>query len=288
MQTSLVKNILDYISYLESLSLEICLIDIQYYFLKSVPELLLYNGHRNEYCTAVKSSAAAHKKCIEKQFTVQDHCIDGWFCGMCWAGMYEFVFPVFSEKTPLCFICITGYAKPSQRILAHITKIAKHYNEDTQTLLDCYNRLKQNIPSDSYIETLIQPLCHMFELLYLQIKKNDSCLCVSSIYKEIIDFISENYTLDISLADIASACNYSTGYIRHVFKKESNYTISHYITNLRIGYAKRLLSSSNKSISEISSIVGYSEPNYFTNIFRKETGMSPKTYRKQFIFMNKN
>ena len=48
MQTSLVKNILDYISYLESLSLEICLIDNQYYFLKSVPELLLYHGDRNE------------------------------------------------------------------------------------------------------------------------------------------------------------------------------------------------------------------------------------------------
>lgn len=286
MQTSLVKNILDYISYLESLSLELCLIDNQYYFLKSVPELLLYHGHRNEYCTAVKSSAAAHKKCIEKQFTVQDHCIDGWFCGMCWAGVHEFVFPVFNEKTPLCFICITGYAKPAPRIFNHISKIAKHYREDAQTLLKCYNRLKQNIPSENYIKTLIQPLCRMFELLYLQIEKNKSCLYVSSVYKKIIDFISENYTFDISLNDIAAACNYSTGYIRHIFKKESGYTISHYIAILRVSHAKKLLSSTNKSISDIASIVGFSEPNYFTNIFRKETGMSPKAYRKQFIFIH--
>lgn len=288
MNTQLVKNIVDYITYLENLSLEICLIDNQYYFIKNIPEFLPYHGHRNEYCMAIKSSAAAHKKCIEKQFIVQDHCIDGWFCGMCWAGIHEFVFPVFSEKTPLCFICITGYAKPTQRILTHILKIAKHYNEDPNILLNCYNRLKQNIPSDNYIKTLIQPLCRMFELLYLQIEKNESCLYVSSIYKKIIDFISDNYTHEISLNDIATECNYSPSYIRHIFKKESNYTISHYIEILRVSHAKKLLSSSDKSISEIASIVGYSEPNYFTNIFRKETGMSPKAYRKQFIFINKS
>ena len=286
MQTSLVKNILDYISYLESLSLEICLIDNQYYFIKNIPEFLPFHGHKNEYCMAIKFSAAAHQKCVEKQFTVQNHCSGGFFCGMCWAGVHEFVFPVFNEKTPLCFICITGYAKPAPRIFNHISKIAKHYREDAQTLLKCYNRLKQNIPSENYIKTLIQPLCRMFELLSLQIEKNKSCLYVSSVYKKIIDFISENYTFDISLNDIAAACNYSTGYIRHIFKKESGYTISHYIAILRVSHAKKLLSSTNKSISDIASIVGYSEPNYFTNIFRKETGMSPKAYRKQFIFIH--
>lgn len=126
----------------------------------------------------------------------------------------------------------------------------------------------------------------MFELLYLQIEKNKSCLYVPSVYKKIIDFISENYTFDISLNDIAAACNYSTGYIRHIFKKESGYTISHYIAILRVSHAKKLLSSTNNSISDIASIVGFSEPNYFTNIFRKETGMSPKAYRKQFIFIH--
>ena len=55
-----------------------------------------------------------------------------------------------------------------------------------------------------------------------------------------------------------------------------------YIVQLRISVAKNYLESSNKNITEISDAVGYDNPLYFSRLFSKYTGMSPKEYRNKF------
>ena len=55
-----------------------------------------------------------------------------------------------------------------------------------------------------------------------------------------------------------------------------------YILSLRISAAKRYLDSTNKSIAEIASAVGYDNPLYFSRIFKKHTGYSPSEYKNKF------
>ena len=56
-------------------------------------------------------------------------------------------------------------------------------------------------------------------------------------------------------------------------------TLNRYINTLRIDEAKAMLNATDMSIQEISSIIGFNDSNYFTNVFHKLVGMSPREYR---------
>jgi AraC-like DNA-binding protein len=64
------------------------------------------------------------------------------------------------------------------------------------------------------------------------------------------------------------------------FKKQTNYSPAKYIEKLRIAKAKELLRDSSLSITEISAIVGYKDPFYFSKVFKKASGMTPSEFRR--------
>ena len=69
--------------------------------------------------------------------------------------------------------------------------------------------------------------------------------------------------------------------IRQLFKKETGCTFLTYLTNYRIACAKHLLTSSTYRIHEISMMVGFADPKYFSKVFRKATGFTPVEWREQ-------
>lgn len=109
--------------------------------------------------------------------------------------------------------------------------------------------------------------------------------CVSrqkrSEIEEAMYFIHENYSLSLSLADVAEKAGLSTAYFSTVFKKENGDSFVEYLTELRVERAKELLRDRQVCIYEVGEKVGYPDPNYFSKIFRKVTGLSPEKYRKQ-------
>lgn len=96
-----------------------------------------------------------------------------------------------------------------------------------------------------------------------------------------IQFIQENYSRPLKLADAAEKAGLSSAYFSTVFKKETGKSFSEYLTDLRVERAKELLGDRDVRIYEVCEIVGYPDPNYFSKIFRKAVGMSPEKYRKQ-------
>ena len=92
-------------------------------------------------------------------------------------------------------------------------------------------------------------------------------------------FIEKNYTRDISLEDTAKQCRLSSFYFSKLFKREKGITFIEYLTHQRIKKAKKLLEENNLSIKEISGKIGYSDPNYFTKVFKKIESVSPSTYK---------
>lgn len=275
----LVKNILDYMDYLKSLSLSVSFCDYHFYFSDYLPELVSYNSHTNPYCSVIKKKPELQSICVCKQVLVYKRCRRGEFYGMCWAGTEEFVYPVKNEEEVIAFISVSGYRGKFHTADKRIKDIAERYSIDENVLNNAYISLKTDLPSKNYLSALIAPLCNMFQLLYLKSKANEKNSEVSTTFKKVMTFISNNYFSDIKLEDIANECHYSSSYIRHMFKKKTNYTITKYITLLRIQQAKYLLKNTDASISEIAASVGYCEPNYFTNVFHAETGISPKKYR---------
>ena len=98
---------------------------------------------------------------------------------------------------------------------------------------------------------------------------------------DIIEYISRNYTLPISLQDIADYFNFHPAYIIRCVKKAYGITPNKVLINIRIEHAKRLLVTSGISINKISYFVGFTNISYFNRTFREHTGMTPREYRNQ-------
>jgi two-component system response regulator YesN len=92
-------------------------------------------------------------------------------------------------------------------------------------------------------------------------------------------FINDNYKNDITLEETASYCRLSSFYFSKLFKKRKKLTFIDYLTNRRIEEAKKFLLETNLSIKEISSEVGYNDPNYFTRVFKRVLSISPTSFR---------
>lgn len=98
------------------------------------------------------------------------------------------------------------------------------------------------------------------------------------VYK-VIEYIKENYHRHISLEEIAQITYMSKTYLSTLFKKETGYSISEYINGIRIERARSLLIDSNIAIVEIARMCGFEDQSYFTKVFRKTTGITPKKCR---------
>lgn len=97
-----------------------------------------------------------------------------------------------------------------------------------------------------------------------------------------VQHITERLNADLGIDEVANRIGISSSYFCLLFKNQFAMTFVEYITQQRIEAAKFMLSSSDKSITVISSGVGYQERRYFTKVFLKQTGMTPKEYRSKY------
>ena len=92
--------------------------------------------------------------------------------------------------------------------------------------------------------------------------------------------IEKNYmTEEISLNTVAMRVGMSPSYFSSIFSKEVGQTFVEYLTEVRMTKAKEYLMCSAMKTSEIGYEVGYRDPHYFSYIFKKTQGCSPKEYR---------
>lgn len=97
---------------------------------------------------------------------------------------------------------------------------------------------------------------------------------------KVTKYVLENYAKDITLDDAAKEINMSYHYFSKFFKEETGQNFSDYLINIRIAKAKELLKDDSYSIKEICCLVGYKDPNYFSKIFKKCTGVTPTEFRE--------
>jgi len=93
-------------------------------------------------------------------------------------------------------------------------------------------------------------------------------------------YIHERYTDPISRTDLARHVALSDDYLTFCFRKELGITPIAYLNRYRVNQAKHLLTNTHKTITEIALQVGFSDSGYFSRIFRREVGVSPKAYRQ--------
>jgi len=101
----------------------------------------------------------------------------------------------------------------------------------------------------------------------------------ATLIDKINQYIHDHYTENISRNEIAGEFFLTPEYLAKLYKKKTGINIKDYINEYRIGKAKELLKAGEKNISMIAEMVGFDNFSYFSTLFKKVTGVSPKEYK---------
>ncbi|MDD6058718.1 MAG: response regulator [Clostridiales bacterium] len=107
-------------------------------------------------------------------------------------------------------------------------------------------------------------------------KENTYKRCV----EQAMEYIKAQYHKSITLDDVSRQVNVSPYYFSKLFKDETGENFIDYLTSMRMEKAKELLMTTDKSMKEICSQVGYQDPNYFSRAFKKNVGVTPTEYKE--------
>lgn len=102
-----------------------------------------------------------------------------------------------------------------------------------------------------------------------------------TLFLKMEQYIEENYKTKISLDDIARALHASGSYLSRLYKRKTGKNLFDVILDKRIEAAKEYLAQTDMRTYEISEAVGIEDPGYFSKMFKKKTGVSPKEFRKR-------
>ena len=102
----------------------------------------------------------------------------------------------------------------------------------------------------------------------------------SKTLKKALAYIDEHYTSEnLSLGTVACEVQVGANYLSSVFSQNMQKTFTEYISEKRMEKARKLLKSTELPTSEIAAQVGYKDPHYFSFVFKKTQGCSPREYR---------
>ncbi|MCI6887764.1 MAG: response regulator [Lachnospiraceae bacterium] len=93
-------------------------------------------------------------------------------------------------------------------------------------------------------------------------------------------YVREHYREKLTLSDIAEHLNISPGHLSNTFRKYSDMTLSDYIAQVKIEEAKKLIDTHQYLIYEVADMLGFDNAYYFSKVFRKVTGQSPREYEQ--------
>lgn len=154
--------------------------------------------------------------------------------------------------------------------------------ETAYTLSDIYIRKADKSNNTDSIRQLHKEMVLEFTESMREIVIRDKSTAIT----RAIDYIHKNIFTPFTQSDVASHCKISTAYLSHIFKKETGSSMTDYIHKVKIEEAKDMLKFSKKEYTEISEELCFSTHSHFISIFKKITGITPKSYREKYSNSN--
>ncbi len=156
--------------------------------------------------------------------------------------------------------------------------ITYEFNEDIEKIIGSHSQILDNILCKDNLSELKKYMLSILLKITNHIAGKYKKKSEDNINK-IKGIINERYMEDISISGISEEIYLTPNYVSLIFKRETNMTITEYITGIRMMKAKELLMTTDLKVQEIAELVGYENPHYFSTVFKKQTGVHPMKYR---------
>lgn len=134
------------------------------------------------------------------------------------------------------------------------------------------------------VEELLSLLTEMQNVV-LGEKKSEITGNIRDCVKEAVAYINENYFEELTLSGLSEKYAVESSYFSKLFKQETGENLMLYIASRRMEKAKELMQREDINIAEVAFMVGYDDYTYFSKVFKKHTGVSPREYRNR-MFQN--
>lgn len=164
-----------------------------------------------------------------------------------------------------------------------------HFNEESQIYvmkifdmmeneMNCYSKYSELVLKGLLNQIMILTLRYGEKICSTKLKlaKNERYII------QAVQYVDSHYSQSPSMEDMASMVFLSPSYFSKLFSKAMGCTYSTYLTYVKLDHAQRLLASTEYSITEISLLCGFSNSNYFCNVFSKINECSPSSFRKKY------
>lgn len=249
--------------------------------------LLACNIHKNPFCVYLKTETALWAHCIERQDKVLARAQTGEYCGMCWAGMTEWIYPVRDDSgRAVGFICVSGYGAERAQAMERIDAVSRRFHLNRGELVRLFDeRLNHTLPDKAELSPLIRPLSHMFTLLIHKTARLEEAggdaTGSALLFARVTHYLARYYAAPVTLNTLAAQFNCSVSYLSRLFHRYAHQNFRQYVNALRIRLAQTFLVTTQMSIQEITYAVGFTDSNYFSTVFRRAAGCSPRQYRAE-------
>jgi len=198
------------------------------------------------------------------------------FLYRCHAGLEEYVAPLCYDEIVVGFVMIGQVSDGSPEELAATLEYLQKYGFDLPYCRELYDELPHHSAEKLAAACKIMDACssHIYHKRMLEVRYLDMA-------QQMEKYITDNIAWDLSIEHLCEHFSISRAELYQLFHNNFNSSVADFIRSKRIAMSEEIIRTTDQRISEIASNVGFYDYNYFSKIFRKVYGISPREYRKE-------
>lgn len=235
-----------------------------------------------QFCRLIRRDKRIDHKCRECDKIAFDRCRTQKepFIYQCHLGLYEAVMPIYDDNTIIGYIMIGQIIDKAAggSIWNHIEGILPVDHEEKAVLLPAYHTLRAMSRDEIESTVNLMYACAMY--IYL---KHIIEIQRASLAERAKKYIEEHYEEELSSISICRALNVGRTTLYKILKEEYGIPLTLFVQQVRINKAQELLYTTDNKIKDIAAETGFADYNYFSRLFKKVCGQTPREYRKELV-----
>lgn len=241
-------------------------------------EIISYPKENCEFCRLIKKCAQTRRKCnyVDRRSLEKCKEMNSLLLYKCHAGLVEAATPLYENEKIIGYLMFGQITDNPDKsfIYEKMNKQSDKYLIDKEGIKNAIEKITYKSIEEIEAAAKIMEACTSY-IIYKELitPKDDKIIAAAK------DYIEAHLSEDINTEDICNQIGVGRTRLYEIFRKELNIGISKYILKRRLHTAKKLLKTTEFSIPQIAYKVGFSDYNYFSRVYKKHYGKSPKNYR---------
>lgn len=236
----------------------------------------------NFFCNLIRSSPEGDTRCNRSDCELLEKCAmcKHLLIHNCHAGITDAAVPIFINSMLMGFIIVgqVGEKTAAPRAFSEIYEKIKDLGLD-------YRRLKQSYESLTFfdrpkIDSAVKVVSMLTQYIWFENMIHPD---FNSEFEKLIEYVGTNLDKPLKVSDLCHQFSIPKNELYKAFHQHFNCTVNDYVSRLRLTHAEQLLKTTQLPIYEICEQCGFNDPHYFCRWFKKEKGVSPLQYRKQYL-----